>query len=204
MDLIELYESESGASQRQRAQAPGPSPLARAAGMAGQVAEVEAFGVPGLLSVPAAGAALIVVPVGGSRRESVAVAGHYYRLSVDAEAGDVVLFSVAADGGSVKAKVTLKAEGSIAIEASDSADITIETGGNVEVTAGGNVVVDAAEVHLAGDGESLVKYSQLNSALQSLVSAINAALGGKADFPGSPGGLSLNISAAEADKVKTE
>ena len=50
----------------------------------------------------------------------------------------------------------------------------------------------------------MVTYAALNTALQNLVTAINAEFASKKDEAGSSGSLTLDISGAEAQKVRTE
>lgn len=50
--------------------------------------------------------------------------------------------------------------------------------------------------------KSAVNYADLNTALQTLVTAINAALATKLDGSGAAGALTLNLTAAEVPKVK--
>jgi len=58
-------------------------------------------------------------------------------------------------------------------------------------------------IDLNGDGKKLVTYAELNTALQSLVTAINTAFATKKDEAGSSGTLTLDISAAETQTVRT-
>jgi len=66
-----------------------------------------------------------------------------------------------------------------------------------------------ARIKLNKDGEivlnlgtkSAVSYAELNTALQNLVTAINAVLATKADAAGAAGTLTLDISASEVDEV---
>ncbi len=58
-------------------------------------------------------------------------------------------------------------------------------------------------IDLNGDSKKLVTYAELNTALQSLVTAINAALALKSDGAGSAGTLTLDISAAETQSLRT-
>jgi len=59
-------------------------------------------------------------------------------------------------------------------------------------------------VDLAGSTKTMVTYAALNTALQGLVTAINATLAFKKDEAGASGTLTLDMSAAEAGKVRTE
>lgn len=57
-------------------------------------------------------------------------------------------------------------------------------------------------LELNGNGNSAVTYSALNTALQTLVTAINAVLATKLDGVGAVGVLSLDISASEENSVR--
>lgn len=57
------------------------------------------------------------------------------------------------------------------------------------------------KIELNGNANSAVTFTPLDTALQTLVTAINTALGTKLDGGGSPGTLSLDISGAEEDTV---
>lgn len=58
------------------------------------------------------------------------------------------------------------------------------------------------DLELNGNANSAVTFSALNTALQSLVTAINATFATKLDGGGTAGVLSLDISAAEEDTVR--
>lgn len=91
-------------------------------------------------------------------------------------------------------------DGTIVIETPKGGVITIdESSEHIEITPSGS-----GTVRLKGSSKSLVTYSALNTALQNLVTAINATFATKKDTAGAPGALTLNISAAEATNVKTD
>jgi len=92
----------------------------------------------------------------------------------------------------------------LSLSLSDSG-LVLDTGDrSATVDAGdGNVVLNGAEVRLNGSSKSLVTYAALNSALSTLVGSINTLFSTKLDGGGSPGTLTLNLSAAEATTVKT-
>jgi hypothetical protein len=60
----------------------------------------------------------------------------------------------------------------------------------------------SGELELNGNADFAVSWTDLNTQLQSLVSAINAALATKKDEAGSAGGLSLDLSSAKVSEVK--
>jgi hypothetical protein len=61
----------------------------------------------------------------------------------------------------------------------------------------------AGEIELNGNADNIVRWSELNTALQTLVTAINAFFETKKDDPGSAGALTLDLSLAKVDEVKT-
>lgn len=64
-------------------------------------------------------------------------------------------------------------------------------------------IINPNGIQLNGNSKSFVTWAELNSALQNLLTAINSKFGTKQDGSGSPGGLSLDISAAKTTTVKT-
>jgi phage gp45-like len=65
----------------------------------------------------------------------------------------------------------------------------------INLLANGNVQVNGAT-------DTAVRFAALNTALQGLVTAINAVLAGKQDGSGAAGTLTLDLSAAESDTVE--
>lgn len=61
----------------------------------------------------------------------------------------------------------------------------------------------SGNIDLNGNSKKLVTYAELNTALQALKTAINTALGTKLDGGGTPGTLTMDISAAETQTVRT-
>lgn len=221
--ILELFEVLSSAIKT-KTDYPGPSVVSQAEGVGGHTDDIEVYGLPGVVSIPAEGARLIFVPVGGSRKNGVAVAGHNYAVDTGAAQGDTVIFAVSTDGAGIVCRVHLKNDGSIeilsdaAVTVTSQAGVTVDasadlavSGANVDVTtdgdatinATGNAVINGTEIHLNGDSKSLVTYADLNTALQTLVSGINAALATKLAGASSPGTLTIDISAAEASTIKT-
>jgi len=98
----------------------------------------------------------------------------------------------------------------VAVATSDGLTPEVEPG-EVEIYSTDNpVTTKQARIYLNKDGEiilnrgtkSAVNYVDLNAKLQSLVSAINAALATKRDGSGAAGSLSLDLSSAEVPEVK--
>lgn len=61
---------------------------------------------------------------------------------------------------------------------------------------------DDGIIEINGNSDYAVSWTDLNSALQSLISGINSALANKSDGSGTPGALSLDISGAKVNEVK--
>ena len=57
-------------------------------------------------------------------------------------------------------------------------------------------------IEINGNATTAVKFEPLNTQLQAFVTALNAALGTKADGSGTPGALVLDISTAQENTVK--
>ena len=62
---------------------------------------------------------------------------------------------------------------------------------------------DEGNIDFNGNSKKLVTHAELNTALQSFVFELNALFATKQDTPGSPGTLSLDISSAETQTVRT-
>ena len=91
-------------------------------------------------------------------------------------------------------------DGTIILESpSGSVVRVIESSGKIEITASGN------EIDLNGDSKSLVTHAQLNTALQTFLTVLKAAVvsGCSGGSGGSIASVTLDISGAEATKVKT-
>jgi hypothetical protein len=73
----------------------------------------------------------------------------------------------------------------------------------IEIDESGNINIDALQnVNINGDTRNLVSHTELNTALQILVAAINATFATKVNGAGSPGTLILDISASKVNTVK--
>ena len=73
----------------------------------------------------------------------------------------------------------------------------------IQIDASGNVKIDGAAIQLNGSSKEFVTHAELDAALQLMVTAINGALATKKDEPGSPGTVTLDISAAKTTTIKT-
>lgn len=63
-------------------------------------------------------------------------------------------------------------------------------------------ILSDGNIELNGNSDNAVRYADLNTALQSYVEAVNAALATKLDGSGSSGTLSLDISGSKVNEVK--
>ena len=106
--------------------------------------------------------------------------------------------------------ITVSGVYQIAIGFSDGLTPEVDPGEYEIYSTDNPVTAKQATIRLNADGEIIlnsgtgtaVEYGALDTALQLLVTAINAALATKLDGAGSAGGLTLDITAAEKDKVK--
>ncbi len=151
-----------------RGKAPGKCVIIQTDGGVGMERTTELYHPPGISSAPTKGDRVIEIPLGTGVR--VAVATHNYRIEVNPDSGETIIYSTNEAGDTVKSQIKL------------------DNAGNID---------------LNGSGKKLVTYSELNTALQTLVTAINTLFGTKLDGGGTPGTLILNISAAETQTVRT-
>lgn len=175
---------------------PGQSQVAQVEGFGDTVNEVEVFGSPGLASSPAKGTTLVLVPIAGSKEYAVAIGTTNYALGESLNQGETLLYSMNSLGASLAAKIKTKPDGSVLIESMLGADITVKTSGKVKYET-----VD--EIQFMGSSKNLVKFQDLDTALQTFKTSIEASLALKLDGAGSSGSISLDISSAKADKLKT-
>ena len=56
-------------------------------------------------------------------------------------------------------------------------------------------------IEVNGNADNAIRFAALDTAFQTLVTAVNAALAGKLDGSGTPGALSLDLSGAKVDEV---
>lgn len=89
-------------------------------------------------------------------------------------------------------------------------DITLDAGGAAIYSTNSSGAVQAlvklrsdGTIELNGDTKRLVTHAELNTALQTFVGLLNMALGTKLDGGGTPGALTLDISAAQTTTLKT-
>jgi len=153
---------------------PGKSVVMQAEGLDGQTLTAEVYQAPGVLAIPGDGSRGVWLPIGGSSRYGLVVAMQNYSLNIQIEAGETAIYSTDAAGGTVKALIKLKADGTIEIN---------------------------------GSSKKLVTHTELNTALQTFITALNLhthgviSLGAPTSPPAGP--MSVDISAAATTTVKT-
>jgi hypothetical protein len=157
---------------------PAAAPVVEVQGADGETRDVELYHPPGISSAPTEGDSVVMVPIRAGYR--VGVASRNYGVSVNVTAGAITVYSTNAAGDTIQARIDL------------------DDAGNVAITP-----ASGAEVKVSGDTKSFVTYAELNTALQTMVGAFNAALGNKTDGSGTPGAVTLDISASETTTVKT-
>lgn len=169
---------------------PGQSVVSNVQGF--RAKDVEVYGLAGVVCIPPESARMVYVPYGGTYR-GVCIGGHNYLIEHQGEQGDTIIFSTTADGKTIKAKIHLHADGSI----------SIESDGNVSVNTDGKITTSATAVELNGNTKAFVTHAELNTALQTFMTALNLAFAAKLDGGGTPGTLTLDISTSATTTVKT-
>lgn len=122
---------------------------------------------------------IAAIPGRGSRVIHIPVGGSKYRVGIAAHN---------------YASGIAPSEGEITIYSTD------ESGQTVKSTI---ALDDAGNIDLNGNGKRLTTHAELNTALQSMVASFNAAFAAKLDGGGTAGAVTLNISAAETQTVRT-
>lgn len=161
--------------------APGKSVLLKTKSGASQEREIELYHPPGISSAPTPEDRVVTIPVGSGVR--VAVATHNYRIEVEPEAGETIIYSTNADGSTKQAEVKLTPSG---------------------------------DIELNGNSKTFVTHAELDTALQTFVTALNAefatinagaaaaiAASGLWLTPLATGANSIDISASETTTIKT-
>jgi len=151
-----------------RTTAPGKAVIIHSKASGNVDRTTELYHLPGISSAPTPEDKAIEIPLDGGGR--VIVATHNYRLEISVTAGETIIYSTDATGGTKKAEIKL------------------DTDGNID---------------LNGSSKKLVTHAELNTALQTFITALNANLGTKLDGSGTPGALALNIALSETAKVRT-
>ena len=111
---------------------------------------------------------------------------------IEVPAGTGVRVAIAAHNYRINVEVT---DGETIIYSTDSAGATVKS--QIKLDNAGNI-------DLNGDGKKFVTYTELNTALQTFITALNINIGTKLDGAGTPGTVSLDISAAETTTIRTD
>ncbi|MBQ3837053.1 MAG: hypothetical protein II814_07975 [Treponema sp.] len=129
------------------------------------------------------------------------------KVKIEVDGGDL---SVTADGEysfESKKKAKVKYGGEMEIEASDKGKLKV--GGDLEVDAkSGTAKIDATKIELNGNSKQFVTWTELNTALQTLVSQLNSHTHKVPEPVNAPTGailasLTIDISAAKTTTVVT-
>ena len=137
--------------------------------------EAESYGLAGVVNLPPDGTRVIYLPYGGTRR-GACVGGHNYKIQHNLSQGEIKIFSTNATGDTVMAEITMKSDGKI--------------------------FVNGNSIELNGKTKAFVTHAELNTALQTFVTALNLHVHGTAGTPPvTP--MSLDISASATTSVKT-
>ncbi len=171
-----------------RATAPGKATILRTSAPAGQVRSLEMYQTPGVASAPTADDRLVEAEIGSGKR--VVIATHNYKVEVAVKAGETIIYSTDSVGQAISNQIKLDNAGNIAIGESDN-QILVDSKGNID---------------LGGDARTFVTWTELNAALQLLMTALNShthkiSPGASTLQPNTP--LSIDISAANTATVRT-
>jgi len=147
---------------------PGAAITIQVESQLGETREIEYYQLPGISAGPTPQDRAATIDMKGFR---VAVASQNYRIEIEPEAGQVIIYSTNAAGDTEQARIGLNTDGTI---------------------------------DLNGTSKTLVTHSELDTALQAMLTAINANLAAKLDGAGSPGTATLDISAANATTLRTD
>jgi hypothetical protein len=100
-------------------------------------------------------------------------------------------------------KYTINTNGIIREDANSNKEEMTTTGIKWTDTNGNTIEMTGTTVDINGNSKKFVTYTELNAALQAMVTAANALYLTSADNGVAGGGLTLNISAAESTKART-
>jgi len=168
----------------ERGQAEGPAINVKYKDSDSFTEENEFYQLPGIASGPTKGDRVVILPIEGGYR--VIIAAHNYKVGVDVQPGGTKIYSTNESGTTKQAEIHLKPDGEIEHTTMEKVKFT-----------------DCDSIEFMGSSKKLVTHAELNTALQTFVTALNLALGTKLDGGGTPGTLTLDISASEATKLKT-
>ncbi len=92
----------------------------------------------------------------------------------------------------------------IEVEVTDGETIIYSTNADGSIVKSQIKLDNAGNIDLNGNGKKFVTFTALNAALQSFITALNINIGTKLDGAGTPGTVSLDISAAETTTIRTD
>lgn len=95
--------------------ASGKTVNVKATGIGGAGIEAEYYQAGGVFHRPPRNVRGIFLPIGPGRRYGVVISGVAYKLNIEVEDGETVIYSTDASGINLKAKIRLGADGKIAI-----------------------------------------------------------------------------------------
>lgn len=147
------------------------------------VRTVEMINQAGEDTNPPNGCRVIVIDANGCKY-GAAVSDN---ITPSVDPGEKEFYSTDANGTAKKATINLNVDGDISIDANG--------GATLEILNGGDIVLN-------GGTKSAVNWNDLNTVLQVLVTAINAAFATKLDGGGANPGLTLDLTSAEVPEVK--
>lgn len=104
-------EKVSGISFKKKGAAPGKAIIIQTIAAGDQERTTEMYHNPGISSAPTIEDRIISVPVGAGTR--VIIASHNYRIEVEPDAGETIIYSTNSAGDTVKSQIKLDNDGNI-------------------------------------------------------------------------------------------
>ena len=117
-----FLEKATGIRYDTKGAAPGKAVLVKTAAAGSQERETEMYHNPGILSAPTKNDRVISIPLGTGTR--VIVASHNYRVEIEPEAGETIIYSLNQAGDTVKAQIKLDNDGNIDLNGSGKSFVT--------------------------------------------------------------------------------
>lgn len=120
--------------------------------------------------------------------------------------GCMIVFSEEGIGAFLKGKVEVTADSFAKFALTDAICIPgLWSFKNVPISPISEIIIDDdGNINLNGDGKTLVTHTELNTALQSMLTSINANFATKLNGAGAIGVNTLDISPAEASSLRTD
>ena len=162
--------------------APGKAVIIQTIGAGEQERNAEMYHNPGISSAPTKEDRVISIPVGTGTK--VIIASHNYRIEVEPEAGETIIYSTNSKGDTVKSKIKL------------------DNDGNIDLNGDTKKLVTHAELNTALQSFVVALNAELATISAGAAAAISAS--GLWLTPLTIGANSIDISSAETTTIRTD